>query len=317
MKEFRFSYDSLHFTDEHGQFNFYAPVQDAVYGKVLNDTLCWREYVVNAKNLTLLFEETSSFQVNSNIDQEAVLVDQNQPSRRHQIPVFKGQQRHCLKWEGDWHFSMKTMFTKYMKYEQDTYILQPEMLNNPNSVINVIMTHYLIAGQLRFYSEDDLLEGLDHLVLHAFGQEFEFDDIQEAQYDELFRDYKIWIPANIIDRKDEDPWIYPVVKNPDLALVSKPARKLNEFETRNDLLKDNMHYHFKLIKGMFVSGQTTPPIPDTLVSLQRENRIGLKDRVPTFIYTDELGKFKHGPTEIDNYEVKIEKKSQKIIKIET
>ena len=72
------------------------------------------------------------------------------------------------------------MFTKYMKYEQDTYILQPEMLNNPNSVINVIMTHYLIAGQLRFYSEDDLLEGLDHLVLHAFGQEFEFDDIQEA-----------------------------------------------------------------------------------------------------------------------------------------
>ena len=91
MKEFRFSYDSLHFTDEHGQFNFYAPVQDAVYGKVLNDTLCWREYVVGAKNLTLLFEETSSFQVNSNIDQEAVLVDQNQPSRRHQIPVFKGQ----------------------------------------------------------------------------------------------------------------------------------------------------------------------------------------------------------------------------------
>ena len=72
-------------------------------------------------------------------------------------------------------------------------------------------------------------------------------------------------------------------------------------------MKDNMYYHFKIVRGMFVEGKVTPPVPYAKVSIQRENRIGLKDRVPTFIYTDEFGKYKHGPTEIDNYEILMEK----------
>ena len=33
------------------------------------------------------------------------------------------------------------------------------------------------------------------------------------------------------------------------------------------------------------------------------NRVSLKDRVATIVYTDERGVFEHGPSEIDSYEL--------------
>lgn len=63
------------------------------------------------------------------------------------------------------------------------------------------------------------------------------------------------MPIDIVDLKEIDEWIYPVNKDPNLAIMPKhPTRKLNEFDTHIDYMKDNMHYHFKIVRGMFVEG---------------------------------------------------------------
>ena len=58
--------------------------------------------------------------------------------------------------------------------------------------------------------------------------------------------------------------------------------------------------------GTIIRGQIFPPLADVRVSVQRMYRVALKDRVPSIVYTDALGKFKHGPTYIDEYEIIVE-----------
>ena len=58
---------------------------------------------------------------------------------------------------------------------------------------------------------------------------------------------------------------------------------------------------------MFVEGQTDPAVVGAKVSVQRKNRLGLSDRTPSVVFTDEAGRFKYGPTQIDDYDIDIEK----------
>ena len=58
---------------------------------------------------------------------------------------------------------------------------------------------------------------------------------------------------------------------------------------------------------MYVEGQTEPPVEGARVSVQRKNRLGLNDRTPSIVFTDIEGRFKYGPTQIDKYDIDIEK----------
>lgn len=89
-----------------------------------------------------------------------------------------------------------------------------------------------------------------------------------------------------------------------MPLVFKPA-------SRDQLIgiQDSDGYknaNFKVVMGTIVRGQISPPVADVQVSVQRMYRVALKDRVPTIVYTDAEGKFKHGPTDIDEYEIIVE-----------
>ena len=64
-----------------------------------------------------------------------------------------------------------------------------------------------------------------------------------------------------------------------------------------------VNYHFKVVMGMMVYGKIDPPIANAKVSVQRMNRVALKDRIAKIVYTDQDGKFKDGPYEIDDFEV--------------
>ena len=69
-------------TDTTGRFFFDAPLQDAVYAKILNSTFCVQNNIVAARNRTLTFIETPGFHVTSNVGFEASMIDQNEPKRR-------------------------------------------------------------------------------------------------------------------------------------------------------------------------------------------------------------------------------------------
>ena len=58
---------------------------------------------------------------------------------------------------------------------------------------------------------------------------------------------------------------------------------------------------------MMVEGVTEPAVAGATVRIQRKNQLSLKDRVPTFVETDEQGRFKHGPVHKDSYSVEITK----------
>ena len=58
---------------------------------------------------------------------------------------------------------------------------------------------------------------------------------------------------------------------------------------------------------MFVKGQTIPAVSNAKVTINRDNKISLKDREPHVVMTDEQGNFKYGPVDIDTYQVEISK----------
>ena len=58
---------------------------------------------------------------------------------------------------------------------------------------------------------------------------------------------------------------------------------------------------------MYVEGYTEPVVMGAKVSVQRKNRLGLSDRSPSVVFTDGAGRFKYGPTQVDDYDIDIEK----------
>lgn len=61
-----------------------------------------------------------------------------------------------------------------------------------------------IEGQLRFYDEDLLDEYLDLVGLRVNGQDYyEFSDLNEVEFDELFRLYKVFVPYELASTGEE------------------------------------------------------------------------------------------------------------------
>ena len=96
-----------------------------------------------------------------------------------------------------------------------------------------------------------------------------------------------------------------------MPLVFKPAKRELEFDTSAPHY--SIYSHFKVQLGIYVEGRTSPSISNAQVSIQRQNRTSLKDRVPTLILTDSEGRFRLGPVEEDFYDVGINKEGYNFV----
>lgn len=76
----------------------------------------------------------------------------------------------------------------------------------------------------------------------------------------------------------------------------------------NKVLPHKEHYHhFRVMRGMYIEGKTSPPVADATVTIWRKSLISLEDRAPKMVKTDRNGRFKVGPVHIDSYTVDISK----------
>ena len=109
-----------------------------------------------------------------------------------------------------------------------------------------------IEGQLRFYDEDLLDEYLDLVGLRVNGQDyFEFSDLSEVEFDELFRLYKVFVPYELASLGvGEELEIEAISSDPSAPLMFKPAIRTLKVEKRE--LHKNIGINFKIIEGMFV-----------------------------------------------------------------
>ena len=118
-----------------------------------------------------------------------------------------------------------------------------------------------LEGQLRFYDEKILDDKLDFIGLRVNGEDFwDFSDIDEVDFEELFRLYRIWIPYDFKKSSKKDLKIEAISSDPDSVLLFKPA--MREITVSRVELHKNIGLNFRVIDGMFVQGQTYPAVPD-------------------------------------------------------
>ena len=192
------------------------------------------------------------------------------------------------------------------RYEQNVFHIDTD---KPD-FIDIKLTHSGFTGQLRFKDEALIESGaLDQIVFNIEGVNYDVDDINDVPFEDSFRQYVCYFPISVV-RDDEDRrterhgWITPTVRDQDtLPLIFKPPTMQIIFTTILDDESVQAESNFKVVLGMILTGQLDPPLPDVKVSVQRMNRVALKDREPTFIRTDQNGRFRYGPTEKDDYEV--------------
>jgi len=93
-------------------------------------------------------------------------------------------------------------------------------------------------------------EELDDVGLRINGEDFwDFEDLDEVDFEPLFRQYKVWVPYNLLD------WgtpltVEPISRKADSLLLFKPATKEVKMEKKE--LAKNVGVNFKVIEGMLV-----------------------------------------------------------------
>ena len=163
------------------------------------------------------------------------------------------------------------------------------------------------SGELRFTNanEDVIDDVIDSIKMRVNGEIYPLSDVEPSLHEESHRSYKVFIPFEKFTKYEENFTVEPYVDGPTYPLILKPDYK--EIMVSKAEPEVTNHVHFKVVQGMFVEGKTIPPVSDAIVTVQRDNQLSLKDRVPTTLKTDSEGRFKHGPVEIDTYSVTIEK----------
>ncbi len=68
-------------------------------------------------------------------------------------------------------------------------------------------------------------------------------------------------------------------------MVFKPESKVVVVE--HSVPQESDSAHFKIHEGMFVTGKTIPAVANAKVTINRDNKISLKDREPHVVMTDE------------------------------
>jgi hypothetical protein len=94
--------------------------------------------------------------------------------------------------------------------------------------------------------------------LRINGENFwDFEDMDEVDFEPLFRQYKVWIPISLIE-KINPITVEPISRKADSHLLFKPAMKEMQMEKKE--LNKNVGVNFKVIEGMIIQGKTMPPV---------------------------------------------------------
>ena len=84
------------------------------------------------------------------------------------------------------------------------------------------------------------------------GVEFwEFDELDEVEYEPLFRQFKVWVPYDFLS-VSSDLEVQPISRRSDSAILFKPTTKTFKVEPRE--LNKNVGFNFKVLDGIFVEG---------------------------------------------------------------
>ena len=127
-----------------------------------------------------------------------------------------------------------------------------------------------LKGQLRFASEQSLEAELDDVGLRVNGQDFwEFEDLDEVQYEPFFRSFRIWIPFTVFEEGSRELTMSPVSSRKGALIFFKPPTKEHVYDKRD--MAVNSGFNFKVIEGMLVQGRIEPPLPGVQVQIQRDS----------------------------------------------
>lgn len=109
-------------------------------------------------------------------------------------------------------------------------------------------------------------DNLSDLGLRVNRQEFwEFGEINDVEYEPLFRDFEVWLPYHFLEFDNQPLVIEPISSNQDSLMVFKPTSR--ELKTEKRELEKNTGVNFKVIEGMFVKGRTVPPVEGAQVTI--------------------------------------------------
>ena len=177
-------------------------------------------------------------------------------------------------------------------------------------VTEIKTTHVAFGGELRFEDEvilEDFLDTPESIELRAFEDaRQEVEDIDDVPFEPLFRKYKSYIAIEHLPDVVTTFTVEPISTDPlNLPLVFKPAKR--DVTLDSSAPHRSVNAHFKVKLGRLIEGSIRPPLDDVKVIIQRENRLSLRDRVPSVVYSDANGRYRHGPVEKDKYEVLMEK----------
>jgi len=121
------------------------------------------------------------------------------------------------------------------------------------------------SGQLRLNSEDGIDEIIESIKMRVDGEEFPISEIEDVEFEETFRQYKVWVPYYKFNKLEMNFIVEPVVTGHTRPLILKPEHKELELSRIEPWLSN--HVHFKIVQGMFVEGKTTPPVESATVSI--------------------------------------------------
>ena len=110
-------------------------------------------------------------------------------------------------------------------------------------------------------------EALESIFVQVQGQNFPLVELQDVPYEDLFREYSVYLPNDFLPANKTQTEITTkfVNTNPELPLVFKPAsRVITVFYEAPHKANDAS---FKVVKGMFVTGKTEPRVSDARVSI--------------------------------------------------
>ena len=154
------------------------------------------------------------------------------------------------------------------------------------------------------------------------------EELDEVTYSDTDKTYKAYVPTSVlkngIQRENDEGTsliheafinVEPYSKDEDVPLMFTPRAR--NFSLILEQPKKTHTGHFQVRRGMYVEGQTSPPVADALVTVKRHGKISLIDRVPKHSITDSDGRFKVGPVHFDTYDIEISKQDYEFDRVDT
>lgn len=138
----------------------------------------------------------------------------------------------------------------YTKAKQHTFKINFD--SNEKLEIKIEPLAVAFSGQLRFDSEEGIDEILPLIKMNVSGEQYPITEIKDVEFEENFREYKVWVPYERFKKLEMDFVVEPVIAGQTRPIVLKPERKEFMLSRIEPMLTN--HITFKVVEGMFVEG---------------------------------------------------------------